>query len=128
MDKDFEKRLNNLEKIYEKATAQQRLIIHTLSFINKAWNDCLNSENLKHVSNEAFFIVVTAFIVKEREKCFGSNKKVTEIKISFNDFVKIKIVAMNIIEELCKQNNYEGNYMDFREPICIDPTMLEDKI
>lgn len=31
----------------------------------------------------------------------------------------------NLVKNICEQNNYKGNYMDFREPIFVDPTMLE---
>lgn len=125
MDKDFEKRLNNLEKIYENATNNQVLVIHTLTFINKAWEECIKTKNLKKVSNDAFFTAVAALVVKEREKCFNSDKKIKKVEMPFNEFLKIKSVAITIIKEICRQNNYKGDYLDFREPIFVDPTMLE---
>lgn len=121
---NFEKRLNNLGKIYENATKQQRLIIHTLTFINKAWEECIKAKHLNKVSNDAFFTAVAALIIKEREECFN-NKKIKKVEMPIKDFIKIKIVAQDIIKKICEQNNYKGNYLDFREPIFVDPTMLE---
>jgi hypothetical protein len=128
MDKDFGKRLVRLLERYENATEDEEFLIKILTFINAAWDVCINVKGLKNASNDVFFMSVAILIVVEEKKCFKEEKNnkngKLETEIRIKDLVKIKNIVVEIVKQICEQNDYKGDYMDFREPIFVDPTTL----